>query len=289
MTTEKKLQANIQNAQLSTGPITSEGKAVVSRNAIKHGIFAKDLVITTGDGRENELEYYKLLLGLEKDLSPAGQMEALLVEKIALNYWRLRRLIRYETGEIRERLDNFKERALDSFYDGSYYTGDRPEMRYYDYDDRISNRDYQEQFARVAEITSSGFDLMEDKDALEHVCYHRLNMEEGGLSEGDYKKATKFVADLSPQMKGKLRKELLGAAEQVLDEMEEVLSWREKFDQICKRNSLPIERDLNKISKYEHSLEKSIFRNLAALKTLQGNRPRPNDHVPDVLDLPEGN
>ncbi len=53
MVTEKQLQANIQNAGLSTGPVTEEGKEVVARNAIKHGVFAKDLVIAAGDGMDS--------------------------------------------------------------------------------------------------------------------------------------------------------------------------------------------------------------------------------------------
>jgi hypothetical protein len=43
MTTEKQIVANIQNAQYSTGPTTMNGKAIVATNAIKHGIFTKDL------------------------------------------------------------------------------------------------------------------------------------------------------------------------------------------------------------------------------------------------------
>jgi len=42
MTTEKQVEAN---ALLSTCAVTVEGKTVVSRNAVKHGIFTKDLVI----------------------------------------------------------------------------------------------------------------------------------------------------------------------------------------------------------------------------------------------------
>ena len=73
MTSDKQEQANAQNAQLSTGPVTPEGKAVVARNAVKHGIFAKDLVINAGDGREDEMEYHELLDELTKDLSPVGR------------------------------------------------------------------------------------------------------------------------------------------------------------------------------------------------------------------------
>jgi len=75
MVTEKQIQANIQNASLSTGPVTQEGKEVVARNAIKHGIFAKDLVITAGDGQEDGLEYRQLFDELKRDLQPVGRLE----------------------------------------------------------------------------------------------------------------------------------------------------------------------------------------------------------------------
>ena len=60
ITTDKQLGASSQNALISTGPKTPEGKVVGSINAVKHGIFAQDLVINTGDGRENEGEHYDL-------------------------------------------------------------------------------------------------------------------------------------------------------------------------------------------------------------------------------------
>ena len=61
MTTEKQIEANKQNALVSTGPVTAEGKAVVSQNAVKHGIFVRDLIISSGDGKENEQEYREML------------------------------------------------------------------------------------------------------------------------------------------------------------------------------------------------------------------------------------
>jgi hypothetical protein len=38
----KQYEANRKNAKKSTGPRTPEGKAASSKNALKHGIFAKD-------------------------------------------------------------------------------------------------------------------------------------------------------------------------------------------------------------------------------------------------------
>lgn len=105
MTTDKQIEANKQNAIVSTGPKSIEGKNLVSQNAIKHGIFAKDLIISDGDGQENKQEYRELLEGLIASLNPAGQMECLLVEKIAVDFWRLRRVLRFETGSIRKFLD----------------------------------------------------------------------------------------------------------------------------------------------------------------------------------------
>jgi len=121
MTTKKQIEANKQNALVSTGPLTAEGKALVSQNAVKHGIFAKDLIITTGDGKEDAQEYKELLDGLILSLSPSGQMECLLVEKIAVDYWRLRRVLRFETGSIRKQLDT----AINDYYGKTDYFGNK--------------------------------------------------------------------------------------------------------------------------------------------------------------------
>lgn len=272
MTSEKQEMANRQNAQLSTGPVSLEGKAVVSRNAIKHGIFAKDLVINRGDGREDELEYYELLNELKIDLTPIGCMETTLVEKIAVNYWRLRRLVRHETGVIRKGLDDYRENALCSYYDSRYIKKQRPSLEYYSYEDEITDEAYQEQRCKAASMRSSGYNVVEDNAALEYVLLFRMDRKVDEFSEKDFKAAQKYVDKLSPQMRGKLKKELLEEAEQKLVEMEEVRTWQVKFDRIRKAKSLPLERNINNIIKYENSLERSIFRNLAALKALQDAR-----------------
>lgn len=119
MTTKKQIEANKQNALVSTGPLTPEGKALVSQNAVKHGIFVKDLLITAGDGKEDEQEYKELLDGLVLSLHPSGQMECLLVEKIAADYWRLRRVLRFESGSIRKVLDM----AISDYYNKADWQG----------------------------------------------------------------------------------------------------------------------------------------------------------------------
>lgn len=46
---------------------------------------------------------------LKSQLNPEGSIEEILVEKLAVSYWRLRRAYKYEAGLIRENLDNAEE------------------------------------------------------------------------------------------------------------------------------------------------------------------------------------
>jgi len=121
MATEKQIEANKKNALVSTGPRTPEGKALISRNAVRHGIFTRDLIIPAGDGKEDEQEYRELLDGLITSLNPSGQLECLLVEKVAVDYWRLRRVLRFETGSIRKQLDT----AINDYFAKTDYFGNK--------------------------------------------------------------------------------------------------------------------------------------------------------------------
>jgi hypothetical protein len=49
MTSPKQIEANRENALKSTGPKTSEGKAVVSLNAVKHGLLSAKVFLPNED------------------------------------------------------------------------------------------------------------------------------------------------------------------------------------------------------------------------------------------------
>jgi hypothetical protein len=108
-TTDKQIAANRRNAARSTGPKTPKGKAIASRNALKHGLLAREIVIDTGEGAESRGEFEAVLTDLHAQFDPQGPLEEMLVEKIAVAYWRLRRAHRYEAGLIRRELDNVAE------------------------------------------------------------------------------------------------------------------------------------------------------------------------------------
>ncbi len=80
------------------GPRTQQGKQKSSRNATKHGVFSKVIILDS----ESKAEYEELLAGLRETLQPEGALEELLVEKLATTAWRQRRLLLAESAEIRK-------------------------------------------------------------------------------------------------------------------------------------------------------------------------------------------
>lgn len=91
-TSEKKIAANRENASRSTGPRTEAGKAIASRNSIVHGILSDAGVVPN----ENENLFFDFADAMRSHLNPANELEALLVDRIVSNTWRMRRLLSAE-------------------------------------------------------------------------------------------------------------------------------------------------------------------------------------------------
>lgn len=96
MATAKQAAANKANSQKSTGATTAEGKATVSKNAIRHGLLSQRLIIT---GEEIQ-DFDALLVGLMQSVAPEGMLEKVLVEKVAVAMWRQKRLVAAESASI---------------------------------------------------------------------------------------------------------------------------------------------------------------------------------------------
>jgi hypothetical protein len=88
-----------QNDQSSTagGPNTQEGKEVVRWNATRHGISSPKPVVP---GLEKQEDWESHRDGIMEYLSPVGHLEVTLAERVSLLSWRLHRVTRYETGAI---------------------------------------------------------------------------------------------------------------------------------------------------------------------------------------------
>ncbi len=111
-TTDRRIVANRQNALKSSGPQTIEGKSVAKLNALRHGILAKEVVIRGENIRESPREFWAVLDRFWQDLAPIGVVEEMLVERIATCYWRLRRILIAEAGEIKLAVDAASWRRL---------------------------------------------------------------------------------------------------------------------------------------------------------------------------------
>jgi len=85
--TTRQADARRANGKLSTGPKTAEGKAAVSRNALKFGFFALHPLLPG----ESEAEFATFRAGWTESMQPADDVERALVDRIASAAWRLRR------------------------------------------------------------------------------------------------------------------------------------------------------------------------------------------------------
>ncbi len=99
----------------STGPVSQAGKTRSSKNATKHGLLAKHLMI---DG-ERRQDYNQLIDGLIESHQPANLSEQLLVEKMAITLWKQRRLIKVETADINANLERARKSLLKPIVTGS--------------------------------------------------------------------------------------------------------------------------------------------------------------------------
>ena len=97
MATQAQIAANCENAKQSTGPRTTEGKARASRNARKHGLLARDVVIF---GEKSDA-YEELRDAVFDEVESVGVREEALAETIAVCIFKNGRWVRVEASTFR--------------------------------------------------------------------------------------------------------------------------------------------------------------------------------------------
>ena len=111
-----------------TGPVTPEGKANSSRNAMRHGLTAMKPVVTETDRPEFEA----LEAHLRFSLAPTGFLQELTYSRILISAWNMQRVLKLENALLEHSLgedplsnpDTEKQAALYQRYyarfEGSY-------------------------------------------------------------------------------------------------------------------------------------------------------------------------
>ncbi len=114
MSSTAQILANRQNAELSHGPVTAAGKARVSQNATKFGLFSVANFVRP----EEEDIFNNFESGYLAELAPTTPLEQTLAREIIHAAWRLRRCASLEvappenlTGEELDRLQISIDRA----------------------------------------------------------------------------------------------------------------------------------------------------------------------------------
>jgi hypothetical protein len=94
MASPAQLTANHKNAQLSTGPRTTEGRNRSSQNALRFGLFS-----TKNCVQPHEIEEYEALsAALWNDMRPNGAIQELFATEVVRAAWRLRRCTEVEAA-----------------------------------------------------------------------------------------------------------------------------------------------------------------------------------------------
>jgi hypothetical protein len=113
--TRTRAEISRANGAKSKGPKTPEGKAISSRNATRHGLTAKQVVLP----EESPITYRTLLRSYIAQFKPETPFELDLVSVMAVSRWRLRRLVAIETNMLTNKLESRRE-AIEQFVENPH-------------------------------------------------------------------------------------------------------------------------------------------------------------------------
>jgi len=281
------LAANRCNAKQSTGPKTRVGKARAKRNAIKHGLLARTVVIRGHQLKESNYEFRALCRALYADLNPVGQLEEMLVGQIGTATWRLHRARTAESGEIALSVDQGH------------------------WERRHVNAQMQWTLWRAAgdPISAMQASLCGSSILVKWLHKVRAQVEQAGELTDDALKILYFGEpnSLTQELETLRRQNPLPAeadagqrAEvkaRLLQEIDKKLRQLERSQENCRQHEeseeqanqaaavLPDEATLNKILRYETALERQLYQAMHQLERLQRRREGENIPAPMTLDV----
>jgi hypothetical protein len=118
----RKLESNRENARKSTGPKTARGKANSRFNALKHGLCAKRLTVSS-QGKLLDADLLKLVETLQEQYGSDDIRIQLLCDAIATEYWRQGQGLRLEVKFLNEGDIHFSNKGgmalLHRYFSGS--------------------------------------------------------------------------------------------------------------------------------------------------------------------------
>lgn len=278
------------------GPATENGKAIASRNAVRHGISSPEPVVA---GLESRDEWEDHRAGVMESISPAGHLESTLAERVALLSWRLHRVTRYETQSIslsQEKIEeeiHEKENFMRSMRGGSIADPTHPE------DIRGEAQWSKQRHSSLKRFASLQPDktmrgsapsdvihgvLVEAQKALgAEIAVEELTLPGVGEDEAieelppmksaDIQACVEEIASVAGVDSGELlRKSTQEARFDAAKSAHRLEETERQIDRRSRERLLPDDKQLEKISRYEAHLSKQLYTALHELEALQKRR-----------------
>ena len=107
MSSQRRINASRANGALSNGPKTDSGKARSSLNGIKHGAYAKSIVLPT----ESAARFNKLRADYTRALQPTNEIERDLIGELIVYRWFTRRSWALESTSVTDKMDEQKDQV----------------------------------------------------------------------------------------------------------------------------------------------------------------------------------
>ena len=304
-TSKKQINANKKNALKSTGPKTEQGKEISKMNALKHGLSARTMVLPYLEKAEDWEEHWASVLA---DLRPEGYMEMVLAERIAILLWRMGCIIRYEQEVTSIQLEN-SERYLSTaeIYnigkeDGRDYSAlelveeeiqqTKEELEFLDHLPHW-NKNQKVDSNWVGWLLERVVDTAEDKICRENEDADLPDYAEDLGSQGDawnagkLRKRIEAIAndagpdDLLDLITTEIHRELEG-------HQAELRRLKRVLDQSRRQSIIPHTLDIEKVHRFETSLERSLYKALQELQKLQkGRQDRNVSFAAVTIDIQE--
>jgi hypothetical protein len=289
---------NGRNARHSTGPKSPAGKAITRYNARKHGLLSSAPVVS---GLERPEDWQRHLQATCESLAPDGHLEMVLCERIALLLWRMARLTRVEQESIHHAQQGVDAAIHERRYrdnrispSGNPFASTWPEDIREDAEDAAHRL---ELFRALSSMAPDSPMSAEDANTMLNILYDAAAPEEGEdvpIPGAPPQGADESLEDYCARVawSGALLRAALGAFAAHADAQPELLLARIIDDlgykartsalvrermELEVRNMqserlIPDDDTLQKISRYEAHLERSLLRMLHELERLQARR-----------------
>jgi len=286
----EKIESNRRNARRSTGPRTEEGKGIAKMNAVRHGILSEAVVVEGLEIGEDEGEFRALRERSWKSLAPVGPAEELLVDRIVTAQWRLRRVLVAETGEIALSVEGgrWQRSNREPIFRGIFLSNLHDPV-----DELMKSTHGLDYLSCVLETLLK--EVVRDGELTE-VAFDHVRRLFGNKSnsvtrelEGLREKFTANPDGLAPEvLKENFRRAVVAYIERELNlyrQLRGERQEREEKEEAARQAAdiLPGAAVLDKIMRYEITLERQLYRAMDQLERLQ--RRRDGEEVPPPLNV----